>query len=149
MADDDLLRELNEVRAKNARLRGILGLDRRRAEPHAQSWEPSLFQDAPALPRVDGRSSAEEKVGLYQQLFAGRTDVFASRWQNDASGRSGWSPAVRGGWSKSSKVRRDYLPLTDAGRPVRHFPHVEPVLPGAGLHAARVVREPHRVTTPG
>jgi hypothetical protein len=79
MADDDLLRELNEVRAENARLRGLLGLDGRRAETHAQSWEPSLFQDAPGLPQVDGRSSSEEKLGLYQRLFAGRTDVFALR----------------------------------------------------------------------
>ena len=42
-----------------------------------------------------------------------RADVFALRWQNDTSGRSGWSPAVRGGWSKVSRARRDYLPLTD------------------------------------
>jgi superfamily II DNA or RNA helicase len=113
MSDDDLLRELNEVRAENARLRELLGLDSRRAESHAQSWEPSLFQDTPGLARVDSGSSAEEKLALYQQLFAGRADVFALRWQNDTNGRSGWSPAIRGGWSKASKARRDYLPLTD------------------------------------
>jgi superfamily II DNA or RNA helicase len=113
MADDDLLRELNEVRAENARLRELLGLDGRSAESHAQAWEPELFQDAPGLPRVDGRSSTDEKLDLYQQLFAGRTDVFALRWQNDSTGRSGWSPAVRDRWSKASKGRREYLPLTD------------------------------------
>ncbi len=113
MADDDLLRELNEVRAENARLRELLGFDSRRAESHAQSWEPALFQDAPALPRVDGRSSTDEKLELFQRLFAGRTDVFALRWQNETTGRSGWSPAVRGGWSKASKARREYLPLTN------------------------------------
>src|SRR5713101_5929080 len=52
-------------------------------------------------------------AGLYARLFAGRADVFALRWQNTTSGKSGWSPAVRGGWSKESKARRDRLPLTD------------------------------------
>ena len=105
--------KLQEVRAENARLRELLGLDSRHAESHTQSWEPSLFPDTPELAHVDGGSSAEEKLALYQQLFVGRADVFAVRWQNDTSGRSGWSPAVRGGWSKASKARRDYLPLTD------------------------------------
>ena len=79
MADDDLLQELNEVRAANARLRGLLGLDGRRAESHPQSWEPAPFQDAPRLPRVDGRSSADEKLGLYQQLFAGHARTLPAR----------------------------------------------------------------------
>ena len=52
------------------------------------------------------------KVALLRTLFGARSDVFAIRWENKSTGNSGWSPAVRGGWSRS-RGRKDYLPLTD------------------------------------
>jgi hypothetical protein len=37
--------------------------------------------------------TAEGRVALFQSLFRGRTDVFATRWQSAKnSGRSGWAP---------------------------------------------------------
>lgn len=113
MSDEDLVGELTELRNENTRLRALLGLDHERAASHARSWEPALFQDAVPLPQVDRGSSRHAKLDLYRRLFAGRTDVFAVRWENARTGNSGWSPAVRGGWSKDAKGRRDYLPRTD------------------------------------
>ena len=40
--------------------------------------------------------------------------MFALRWQNDRTGKSGWSPAVVGGWVNSKRPDRGYEPLTDA-----------------------------------
>ncbi len=37
--------------------------------------------------------------------------MYATRWENARTGRSGWAPAVAGGWRKGTN--RPYLPLTD------------------------------------
>ena len=117
MADElaAALAEIESLRAENGRLRGLLGLDGgREAEPPV-AWEPSLFAPDPSpRPAVDRRSSPREKIGLFRSLFAGRGDVYALRWQNDRSQKSGWSPAVVGGWANSKRPDREYEPLTDA-----------------------------------
>lgn len=109
------LAEIELLRADNERLRGLLGLtDDRQAEPPV-AWEPTLFVPAvPPRPVVDRRSSAADKIGLFRSLFAGRDDVYAVRWQNDRSGKSGWSPAVVGGWANAKRPDREYEVLTDA-----------------------------------
>jgi hypothetical protein len=82
------LDEVAVLRAENARLRELLGLDRERDADGGPAWEPTLFAP-PATPqvRVDRSSSSAEKVALYRSLFVGRDDVFALRWQNDRPGR--------------------------------------------------------------
>jgi hypothetical protein len=47
-------------------------------------------------------------------LFAGRDDVYATRWSNPRTGKAGWSPAVVGGPANAKRPDREYLPLTDA-----------------------------------
>ncbi|MDQ3573912.1 MAG: DEAD/DEAH box helicase [Actinomycetota bacterium] len=51
---------------------------------------------------------------MIRALFDGRQDVYALRWESPRSGKTGWSPAVKGGWqhAKASK-HRQYLPVTD------------------------------------
>ena len=49
---------------------------------------------------------------FFRRLFASRTDVYAIRWENRRTGRSGWVPAVEGGWRKGTS--KPYLRLTDA-----------------------------------
>jgi hypothetical protein len=61
---------------------------------------------------VDNDSPSEKKIAFYRALFAARNDVYAVRWENNRTGRSGWMPAVRGGWRKGAD-RRDYRALTD------------------------------------
>jgi hypothetical protein len=109
------LDEVSVLRAENARLRELLGLDRERATDSGPAWEPTLFAP-PATPhvQVDRSSSSAEKVALYRSLFVGRDDVFALRWQNDRTTKSGWSPAVVGGWKNSKRPDREYEPLTHA-----------------------------------
>jgi TOTE conflict system primase-like protein len=64
----------------------------------------------PPLPQVDHQSSLQAKVGLYQALFAGRSDVYAYRWENTAEGTKGWAPKRRPGTTRDNP---EYLPLTD------------------------------------
>ena len=43
--------------------------------------------------------SVSQKVSLFKSLFKGRTDLFASRWQN-SKGRSGYSVACHNEWQR-------------------------------------------------
>ncbi|MGH9096954.1 MAG: TOTE conflict system archaeo-eukaryotic primase domain-containing protein, partial [Acidimicrobiales bacterium] len=61
---------------------------------------------------VDQSSSAESKIALFCSLFVGREDVHALRWESAKTGKSGWSPAVVGGWANAKKPGRTYEPLT-------------------------------------
>ncbi len=59
---------------------------------------------------MDQESSTQDKLGLYRTLFAGRSDVYAYRWENAADGTKGWSPKRRPGTTRDNP---EYLPLTD------------------------------------
>jgi len=107
-----VLAEVEALRAENARLRGLLNLDARDDDGHRHAWAPTLFTQPPTTPVLDSTASPEDKLALMRSLFGARTDVFALRWENASSGKSGWSPAVRGGWA-NKHARKDYLPLTD------------------------------------
>ena len=71
--------------------------------------QTGLFLERPGP--VTTSSSAGDKVRFFRTLFAARRDVYATRWENARSGRSGWAPAVAGGWRKGTK--RPNLVLTD------------------------------------
>ena len=76
---------------------------------HRSERAPTLFPGGGELSvGVNQGSSSGEKIALYRSLFAGRSDVYASRWENTASGKSGWAPAKAG---RSASGR--YLPLDD------------------------------------
>jgi len=75
--------------ALHASRRSLLGLDRER-ESGTTVWEPTLFAAAGApLAAVDRGSAPVDKVALYRSLFVGRDDVYALRWQNDRTRKSG------------------------------------------------------------
>lgn len=103
---------IEELSAENARLRGLLGLDERPTDAHAIAWEPMLFTASAKLPTLDSTAPLSERLTVLRSLFGARDDVYATRWENASTGKSGWSPAVRGGWSQR-RTKRDYLPLTD------------------------------------
>ena len=100
--------ELEALRAENARLRRLLDLTPQQARPPAAA-QTGLFLDRPGP--VTAASSGPDKVRFFRTLFAARTDVYATRWESARTGRSGWSPAVEGGWRKGTK--RPFLRLTD------------------------------------
>src|ERR1035437_843438 len=136
---DELRLELEGLRAENRRLRSLLGLDTPEratavpAPPHA--WEPTLFPDPLAstdrVP-VDGHSSPEAKVALFRSLFAGRDDVDAARWENERSGKSGWSPVVVGGPARSRRpVVRIHDPAAERRRGAPHRSDARRPVPAA------------------
>jgi len=47
---------------------------------------------------VNRNSTAQEKINLYTSLFVGRKDVFALRWYNAKSNKSGYSPVCENKW---------------------------------------------------
>lgn len=104
--------ELTRLRQENDRLLADRG-ERSATPAHRSERAPTLFPQAGDAPvSVDASSPAGDKVRLFRSLFAGRTDVYATRWENPARSKSGWSPAAldRG---QSAEARR-YLPLDDA-----------------------------------
>ena len=108
-----LLAEVERLRAEVERLHDLMGFNARTGDGHRRAWAPSLFGAAAAASGVTQASSPRDKIGLVRSLFGARSDVYAQRWENPNTGKSGWSPAVRGGWSNKGRGSRDYLPLTD------------------------------------
>jgi hypothetical protein len=83
-----------EVAALRARLNALTTLPPSASGPLPLQAEPSLAAKTPprqmplfgplhgpGLPQVDHESSLQAKVGLYRTLFAGRSDVYAYRWE--------------------------------------------------------------------
>ena len=55
-------------------------------------------EELAASDSVTAASDATAKINLFRTLFRGREDVFARRWQNANSGKSGYSPVCRNEW---------------------------------------------------
>jgi superfamily II DNA or RNA helicase len=110
-------RELSELRdqvarlgSENSRLLRLLELTPAQARPPGPS-QTGIFDGPPGM--VDATSSPETKIAFFASMFWARTDVHAVRWENVRTGRSGWMPAVRGGWRRGvASGSREYLPLT-------------------------------------
>jgi hypothetical protein len=113
--EDELARRVEVLESENARLRGLLGMDRPGRAGAIHPHSPTLFADVSqrADPEVTQQSSTERKIHLYRSLFRGRSDVHALCWEQASTGKKGWSPAVLGGWSKSTAAHPQLLPLTD------------------------------------
>lgn len=79
--------EILQLRAENQLLRS----DRPQAvvTPHLVERMPTLFPDQGLRPSGSVRltSAVEAKISLYRSPFAGRTDVFAQRWESKATPR--------------------------------------------------------------
>ena len=73
--------------------------------------------------QINDQSSPEEKIKLFRSLFRGRQDVYPRRFENQKSGRSGYSPVCENEWRNGicDKPRvkcaackyRQYLPVSD------------------------------------
>ena len=127
-----LERELAELRQENARLKKLLRLTAREAEP-ARGTQAAWFDRSPGP--VSAASHPAAKIAFYAALFGARRDVYAIRWENARYGKSGWVPAVQGGWRKGSEHEdRRYLPLTPdvlaAHLTGHHYIGLYPMLPG-------------------
>ncbi|MGH9087335.1 MAG: TOTE conflict system archaeo-eukaryotic primase domain-containing protein [Acidimicrobiales bacterium] len=110
-----LRRELEELKEENRRLRSQLGLEqatRPEVPLVAGPRRLPLDDSGTGLGQVTQASSPEDKLSLFVARFAGRDDVYALRWENQRTGRSGWGPAVKGGWHNVRRKDRELLLLT-------------------------------------
>lgn len=91
---------------------------------HAPRPIPPPVDEVPTRTHtVDRHASPEAKVALFRLLFHGREDVFPRRFENQRTGKSGYSPACANEWVRGAcdkpKVRcadcpnRRFLPVTD------------------------------------
>jgi superfamily II DNA or RNA helicase len=102
--------QVARLRSENARLLRLLELTPTQARPPGPT-QTGIFDGPPGI--VDASSSLGAKIAFFASMFAARSDVYAVRWENARTGRSGWMPAVRGGWRKEvAAASREYLPLT-------------------------------------
>jgi hypothetical protein len=104
---DAALGELERLRAENGRLRTLLELARGTPAIIVAGKRP---ETASSL-HLDSGAAASEKVALIRDLFRSRETVYALRWENARTAKSGYVPATPGGWTKSGPTT--YLPLTD------------------------------------
>ena len=108
--------ELQALRVENERLRSLLGLDQSSRQQITQPWEPTLFTQSSqqnTADAVDNGSPPALQLAFFRSLFMGREDVYALRWESARTGKTGWSPAVVGGWANAKKPGRQFLPLDE------------------------------------
>lgn len=48
--------------------------------------------------KIHAKSSSQEKIALFLELFHGRDDVYAKRWYNYKTQKAGYAPACRNEW---------------------------------------------------
>jgi len=105
----EALAECERLREENRQLRGRLEM------PIPEVAALPAAAPAPAG-TVTTKSSPEEKVKSFLNLFRGREDVYAVRWEG-RKGKAGYSPACRRVWGrpypKHSEEPQEYFPLTD------------------------------------
>jgi hypothetical protein len=129
------LAEMQRLREENARLQRLL-------QEHGIQIPEIPFTDgipvavsAPSGARTPVLK-AEQRIALFRNLFRGRDDVYAVRWEN-ADGRSGYMPKADRDWKaylrakdedrkKVDRQTRKFRPLTDEvvrGTPRRRSHH--------------------------
>jgi superfamily II DNA or RNA helicase/very-short-patch-repair endonuclease len=72
---------------------------------------------------VDRFSPSEAKIALFRSLFVGREDIYARRFENHRTGKSGYSPACANEWARgicekprikcAACLHQRFLPVTD------------------------------------
>lgn len=124
-AYEELLQENIALRAEIAVLKHQLGiLEAEQPELPLATDAVQIAFEPPAPPGVHKHSNPDEKIHLFMQLFAGRTNVYAKRFVNKRTGKSGYAPMCGNEWvhgvCEKPKVKcakcanRNLLPLTAA-----------------------------------
>jgi len=112
--------ECQRLREENAHLRAMLGINQ--SPPNEAVPQAAQAANVSSTSK-SGVSTPEEKISLFRNLFRGREDVFAIRWQGK-SGKSGYSPAGIMDWraihvakpeerKRVARKTRMLQPLTD------------------------------------
>lgn len=112
--------ECQRLREENAHLRAMLGINQ--SPPNEAVPQAAQAANVSSTSK-SGVSTPEEKISLFRNLFRGREDVFAIRWEGK-SGKSGYSPAGIMDWrairvarpeerKRVARKTRMLQPLTD------------------------------------
>lgn len=92
--------EIGQVRAALA----TLDLERQRLMARLDQLQRATVpvvvtpERVPTKSEISNSSASTAKIGLFRRLFSGRTDVVPLRWENQKSGKSGYSPACTNEW---------------------------------------------------
>ncbi|MCL2859978.1 MAG: DEAD/DEAH box helicase [Oscillospiraceae bacterium] len=109
---EDLIREILELKRENSILKEKLNANN---IAKVEDVEPS-----PTL-----ALSEAEKIKIFMELFGGRKDIYAKRWESFKTGKSGYSPVCKNEFREykcqkgktnikcSDCVNRELLPLTE------------------------------------
>jgi len=89
-----VLEECKRLREENDRLRAMLGMNHSTTNQTPSQSSPNL---KPSLQSLGEVYTPERKIALFRNLFRGREDVFAIRWEGKG-GKSGYSPAGAMDW---------------------------------------------------
>lgn len=124
---DDLLRENALLRAEINELKlklGMISIEQPslNLSTSVTADTDKILTDAQSRSNIHKRSSPERKIELFMELFSGRTDVYAKRYENKRTGKSGYVPACSNEWVRgvcekpkvkcSQCTNRDLIPLT-------------------------------------
>ncbi|MDT8309921.1 MAG: DEAD/DEAH box helicase family protein [Methylophaga sp.] len=83
--------KFHDISAINSRL-----ADLEREKQRLLTLKAALQKSKPVSPISDS-FSPEQKIAIFRNLFRGRSDIFANRWQNQ-QGRSGYAVACNNEW---------------------------------------------------
>lgn len=107
----EALADCARLQEENRQLRECFGLSHDK-----KSVQPVSPSSANSTSAINSKSSPEEKVKQFRDLFRGRDDVYAVRWEG-RNGKAGYSPAYHRIWGTSFRSAPDrpkeYFPLTD------------------------------------
>ena len=78
----------------------VAEIDTLRSARSGKTAAIKVVPSAKAGDPIDRNSSIEKKIALFRRLFRGRSDVFPIRWENRATGRSGYAPACANEWRR-------------------------------------------------
>ena len=74
------------------------GIEMIKRPPIIEAIETDIATMPPSGP-ITNESKSGEKITLFLSLFSGRLDVFAKRWENQKTGKAGYSPACANFWN--------------------------------------------------
>ena len=70
-------------------------------EKYIKHQEPKKNDTVDNTEQLDKAMGMSELTALYRDLFYGRQDVFAVRWDNDKTGAHGYAPKCKNEWDRN------------------------------------------------
>ena len=101
LSKEDLISLLNDLSDTNSSVKNYLS-EKQNAFQTQQDQNETILPSTDTLFNqshiINRQSSPQEKINLFKSLFSGREDVFALRWFNAKSNKSGYSPVCGNKW---------------------------------------------------